>query len=399
MQVDRSPEAASTGTPPPRESQRHRVIEADRALVAHPDFGSTAVIAGRALERYRFELELLAERAPALSRFVAAVADPQVGPRVFRDPFVRIVMNDSFDRFTQDSLDGARARELERVLSGAIDAAADDLDYMEAHLTRRHRIGAECNAWLWSFEGSEEASVLELQDYYRRLMLDELQAKSWAVGVPDEDTARHLANASALLGALLPASGPSALHFVSAVSILSATTPWGSLMSGSGGDLLPSTIFIAPDNLANPWDTSNHMFHEGLHLKLFDVGRVFAFTKPAAPKLVIPWRRETWTIVRIVYSLHVYAHLLVYNAALKEIGPSLHGAFGDPASYPVTVHPLSGIDHDEESPHGNALSRARYFVKQLRGDWSIYLTPDGQRFVNWLYAIAQPFGLTPEEPS
>ena len=170
-------------------------------------------------------------------------------------------------------------------------------------------------------------------------------------------------------------------------------------MSGSGGDLLPSTIFIAPDNLANPWDTSNHMFHEGLHLKLFDVGRVFAFTRPAAPRLVIPWRRETWTIVRIVYSLHVYAHLLVYNAALKEIGPSLHGTFGDPASYPVTVHPLSGIDHDEESPYGNALSRARYFVKQLRGEWSIYLTPDGQRFVNWLYAIAQPFGLTSEEQS
>jgi hypothetical protein len=377
----------------------HRILEADHAFATHPDFGLTAAIAGRALERYRFELELLAEQAPPLGRFVTAVADPQVGSRVFRDPFVRIVMNASFDRFAQGSFGSAHALELDGVLSSAIECAANDLGYMEARLTRRHRVGPKCAAWLWSFEGSEETSVLKIQDHYRRVMLDELQAKSFTVGVPGEDTARCLGNASALLAALLPASGPSALEFISAVSIISATTSWGSMMSGSGGDLIPSTVFLAPDNLANPWDTSNHMFHEGLHLKLFDVGRVFAFTRPAVPNLVIPWRRETWSVIRIVYSLHVYAHLLVYNAALKEFGPSLHGTFGDPRSYPAAVHPLSGVDPDEESGYGNALGRARYFARQLRGEWSVYLTPDGKRFVNWLCALAQPFGLTSEEQS
>jgi hypothetical protein len=400
MQVDRSPEAASTGAGPAlRGSERHRIFEADQALVAHPDFGLTAAIAGRALERYRFELELLAGQAPALNRVVTAVADPQVGSRVFTDPLVRILMNESFDHFTQGSFDSARALELGGVLTGALECAANDLGYMESRLTRRHRVGPPCGAWLWSFERSEDACVLKLQDHYRRIVLDELQADSWTVGVPDEETARHLSSASALLTALLPASGPSALQFISAVSIISATGPWGATMSGSGGDLLPSTIFLAPDNLANPWDTSNHMFHEGLHLKLFDVARVFAFTKPGVPKLEIPWRREMWTVVRVVYSLHVYAHLLVYSAALKELGPSLHDTFGDPASYPAAVHPLSGINRDEESTYGNALSRARYFVQQLRGPWSVYLTPDGRRFVDWLCAIAQPFGLTSEEQS
>ena len=398
MQVNPTSQIQDDGIVAPRiGSQRSRILAADRAFVAHPEFGATAAIAGRALERYRFVLELLAEPYPELARLVDPVADPEIGHRVFRDPLVRIVMNDGFERFAQGNLDRRGAAELERVLAGAIEAAAQGLGYMEARLTRRLRIGPPSNAWLWSFEGSQDASVQKLQDKYRDLVVNRLSAHDWVVGVPTPDTARHLHRAGSLLTDLLPESGRSALEFISAVSITTARTPWGSMLSGSGGDGLPSTIYLSPDNLHNPWDTSNHLFHEGLHLKLFDVGLVFSLTEPDVPKLAIPWRPETWTVIRVVYSLHVYSHLLLYKAALDDIGASLHGAYGDPQSYPPAVHPLSGVSHDENATYGSAPARARYFFDQLAGAWSAHLTADGRRFIDWLYHIARPFGLAREE--
>src|SRR5262245_1708112 len=115
MQVNPSLQTQDgSGIAPPIGAQRSRILAADRAFIAHPEFGATAAIAERALERYRFVLELLAERYPELARFVDPVADPEIGHRVFRDPLVRIVMNDGFERFAQGNLDRRGGAELER---------------------------------------------------------------------------------------------------------------------------------------------------------------------------------------------------------------------------------------------------------------------------------------------
>jgi hypothetical protein len=400
MHADTPLQGDGQGKPLPAVSlQRARIIEADHAFATHPDFGLTDAIAGRMLERYRFELELLAEQAPILRRLIAAVADPEIGHRVFTDPLIRIAMEEAFERFTQHAWSPDEARALEQTLDAALVCAADGLGYLEARLTTRLRVASPARAWLWSFEGSDDASVRWIQRCCRHGVEGDGQAETWTVRIPTAESAQHLGRASALLAALLPESGRSALHFISAVTLLSARTPWGPMLSGSGGDGLPSTIFVAPDNLGDPWDTSNHLFHEGLHLKLFDVGRVFSLARPNVPDLLIPWRPERWTFVRAVYSLHVYAHMLLYKAAVTEVGPSLHGTFGDPAAYPATVHPLSGVSNDPAALYGTTLARARYMVDQMYGEWSAYLTPDGRRLVDWLCAVTGPFGLAGTERS
>lgn len=373
-------------------SRAERLLDADQALVMDPDFGVSAMIAERALERYRFGLELMSEAVPSLRAHVTALGDDVLAKRVFTDPLVRILMEDSFERLFQRRLaaSDASSDELAAVLHDAIACGEKGLGCLEARLSPRFTVGGPSNAWLWSFAGQDHPTVRTISERLRDAFAVEDGVA--AVQPADERMAQSFSRASDLLVALLPATGRSALSHFSAIGVVEASTKWGRMASGSFGDLVPSTVFVRGDHVDNPWDTSNHLYHEGLHLKLFDVVRKSSLVYEA-PLLHIPWREEKWSIIRAVFSFHVYAHMFLYKAAIEEFGPSLHDRFGDPKSYALATHPLSPTTK-LTSEYATVEGRSRYIGNRLLGEWSQYLTADGRRLVAWLCELAGPFGLT-----
>ncbi|WNZ60203.1 hypothetical protein QEG98_29955 [Myxococcus sp. MxC21-1] len=74
------------------------VQTADRALARHSVFGDSPRILAKVLTRYRFGVELFAERLPSLARAASTVeslgdADAR---RVFFDPLVRLTLEQAF---------------------------------------------------------------------------------------------------------------------------------------------------------------------------------------------------------------------------------------------------------------------------------------------------------------
>jgi hypothetical protein len=231
-----------------------------------------------------------------------------------------MLMEEAFDRLEIGAL--ASPDELEVLLPELV---ADP----RARFRHEASLGPRSDIWVWSAEPSPDPLVRRLQE--RASELSERGAAGLRRVTPDRAMLDRIDAAFDLLSAVLPRVGPSAIEHISSVCVVGAQAESGTMLSASGGDELPSTIFIAPEQLDNLWDAAGHVLHEGLHLKLFDVVRSGALVAVGEDVQVdIPWRHVRWTIPRVVFSFHVYAHMVLFKAACEQVGRALHARFGEP---------------------------------------------------------------------
>jgi len=353
-----------------------RLAQLDRDLAAHEDFGNSARIAAKVRERYAFGLELFAERLPSLMPLL-----PRIEPHaaaLFRDPLIQLTLEAAFRRFEADTL--CPPDPLERALAAAATLIEREGRADLALSQMRDRIVLAAGPWVWAFTPSDDPFARALERGFaetfpasRRLQL--FDPESWML--------ERLERSFELLRDVLPRCGSAALSHIASICLVVADTEGGMLLSAAGGDPIPSTIFCAPDQLANPWDAAGMLLHEGLHLKLFDVVRGGSLVTPDPVLVEIPWRSIRWDIPRVIFSFHVYAHMLVFKAAVDRRGPALWSRFGAPDSYPTDAHATSVV-RNATSRYGRAIDRARFLRDGLAGDWARYLTPDGHRLVQWL---------------
>jgi hypothetical protein len=352
---------------------------ADRAFVDHPEFGDSDRIRRRALARYQFGLELFADRLTGL-RAAAAELAPDGAPlaeAVFREPVVRMLMEEAFDRLEAGTL--ASPDDLESLIPQLV---ADP----GARLRHPMTVGPLADIWVWSAEPSPDPLVRRLQE--RTTELSDRGAAGLNRVTPERAMLDRIDRAFELLSALLPHVGPSAIEHIASVCVVGAQAESGTLLSASGGDELPSTIFIAPEQLDNLWDAAGHLLHEGLHLKLFDVVRSGALVSVGEDVQVeIPWRHIRWTIPRVVFSFHVYVHMVLFKAAADRLGQPLHQRFGEPRGNVRRGHAMSVVKPLDSGPYASGVARAEFLGAQLEGEWSEYLTDDGRAFTRWLLDI------------
>ncbi|NVJ00163.1 hypothetical protein HV824_18815 [Myxococcus sp. AM009] len=356
------------------------VQAADRALSSHPSFGDSPRILAKVLTRYRFGVELFAERLPALPRAVAAVealSDAEAR-RVFFDPLVRLTLEQAFSDLEAGRL--TSPHPVEEMLPGALEALP--LGLCESRMPSRWQVGSAVPKWLWD--------VAQPTDAYSRALHAAFDgvfgAKSKSGGTllsPQAKAQRTLNDSIELLSLLLPHSGASALTHVEAIALLSAKLEGGTVLSAAGGDLTPSTIFLALEELGNPWDIAGCLLHEGLHMKLFDATRSVALIAKPEETVQVPWRDIRWTSVRAVFSYHVYVHLALFKAAALTADRALTERFGDPSSYVSRPHATSVVNNDGASPYGRSVDRARFLGEMLLTEWAHLLTPQGRDFVRW----------------
>ncbi|WP_187344907.1 aKG-HExxH-type peptide beta-hydroxylase [Cystobacter ferrugineus] len=366
---------------------------ADRELTRHPVFGDSKRISALVLERYKFGLELFAERLPAVAALLPRLTEggDARARRLYRDPLVRKVMEAAFKKLEQGAL-AAPQTELEELLALAAEALErTDVDGpCEARMSRRFRVGPRQDIWVWNFAHAEDPILRELREGFDRVYSSR-GTRPGRIIQPEEEQVARLDRACSLLTRVLPEVGPSALGHISSICLLEVEVEGGKMMSASGGDGIPSTVFMSPEQLRNPWDAAGHLLHEGLHLKLFDVVRAHTLVAPHSGPLEIPWRNIPWSMVRAVFAFHVYAHIELYRAAADLADPVLLREFGEPGSYTDNRHAMSVSRNNRSVPYGLSVERTRFLGKHLRTTWAPWLTPEGLHLTRWLQQCMAPF--------
>jgi hypothetical protein len=360
------------------------VAAVDRDLSTHPEFGDSALITARVLARYEFGLELFAERLPRIAHLVPAIAawDAESRRELFRDTALQLALEMAFDRLESGTLGPPDPLEelLPRVVASF--SARPARGFSESQLSATARL-EPFGIWVGRFDTATADPLLAtLQANFRRAFLDRglrSQCKT-----PDEAILGKLERACALLGAVLPGVGASALGHIAGIGILEADKEEGVLLSASGGDPIPSTMVIAPAQLENPWDAAGHLLHEGLHLKLFDVARSHALLADPDVEVDIPWRAVPFSLVRALFSFHVYVHMVFFKAAVDWTGPAFYARFGDPWAYTTRMQAMSVAKNRADDQFGRSLDRARHIGARLQGPWAGHLTEEGRGLVRWL---------------
>lgn len=367
---------------------RSQVVDrADRALSEHPNFGDSTRILAKVYARYRFGMELFAERLPALApvaQTLERMPDTDLR-RIFFDPLVRLAAEDAFTALEAGQL--RSPHRLEQLLPEAI--AALPLGLCESHMPTRWDLRSDESHWMWAIVGSADPYAAGLQASFDRIFADN-PANRGVLLDPDDRSRKKVQDAIGLLSMLLPNSGTSALRHVGAIALLDAQLEGGIVLSAAGGDLTPSTVFISPEQLGNPWDIAGCLLHEGLHMKLFDAARSVSLASAPEETIQVPWRNVRWSIVRAIFAYHVYVHLSLFKVAALSADRRCFELFGDPSAYVIRPHAMSVVSNDTSGRYGRSIDRARYLGGMLETSWSHLLSPGGREFVGWLKASLDP---------
>ncbi|MER5864052.1 HEXXH motif-containing putative peptide modification protein [Kitasatospora sp. NPDC002040] len=362
----------------------------DRLLGTEPQFGSAEAIEARNLARYRLGLTVLARHFPAAAdRFerLGALEDAALRPFLY-DPVLRNAFEDDLL-----ALEHRRSEpgELARQLTDPDLDAGDGLGPSERLMAPHCRPWAGRGVgWVWTDPrpGAAELPLAGRLEELREGSFAELRGARRVV--PDAGQLAGLGRGAELLAALLPHAGAGVFPHISLVGLARGASEDGELHSLSGGDPLPSALFIAPEHLDDPWMTAEILLHEGLHLKEFDVLRTGSLVAEPGHQVEIPWRLTPWTLTRVLAALHVYSHMVLFFAAAAEAPAELRERFGPPPATEAVGVPTPGSRAAVEGGYTTSAERAGYLGRQALELHGGALTPAGRRFVRWLLDAVAP---------
>lgn len=366
----------------------------DVRLQDHDEFGNSQQIIRLNIERYKFALAVLARRDAQLQALLPAVErlDERLANKIFGDLLVRAELEAAIERMesadagTQDT--GCLAWCLQRSLEIAesprsLSATAMARDFVVGPAIDGRRI------WVWDLPDASEPTADALREALRLGFMPGGHCEAEIIR-PTPDMVQQLDRACALLRALVPEVADSVFRHLHSVAIAHMRNERGPMLTASGGDSTPCMIFIAPEELANPWDTAVHIMHEAVHLKLSDMVRTSAAVVHEA-MVTLPWGREI-SISNCLFAFHAYVHLQVFRTAVEASGPRFHADFGAPETYlkATRPHAMSVVNTASTAPFSRGHERMIYLGEQFRTTWSPYLTPFARRLVDWLCDAISP---------
>ncbi|MER6630187.1 HEXXH motif-containing putative peptide modification protein [Streptomyces sp. NPDC000987] len=365
------------------------LVPVEQALASHPEFSDASRITLKATEFYRFAVDLLCERSATVERLAAGIRDEtgRLPTAVVEDPLVRVTLDEAVSRLEQGFLDEDAWTEVVTMLRLVSDVL--ELHGAKAPPTgvsvsagRRVRVTRGRESWLCG-TGSGATTPLG-GTFLNSFERDFLRGVPGDLLEPTPEHARQLDDGFAALNALLPELGASvAAHYIG-VGVVDVRTEGETFLAGNVGRI-PGVVFFSPNRMARPWRFAETALHEGLHLKLFDIQRsasVFAAPERLAdgPKVRVPWLKwasmvapNEWALDRALGAFHVYAHLVLFQAALRtRLTPELIERFGAPEP------------DDPPSLYRFGSERAHYLGRQILDRGGDELTDHGREFVSWL---------------
>lgn len=371
----------------------------EEALSCNVPFGDWAYIDGSTRQRYERRLEMLAAHLPDAAPLLAALrgASAESRYKVLGDPVVRGTINATLGALELNvpgfSLERARAVLAESTRSLVEDRRTAPTE--EGARQRRHLGPASHHGWIWCDEREEDIWGQGFRELFAR------EPSRSALRTPDESAMGVLTRATAILEDLLPRIAHGALshaHVVAVTDVLDRQEwsndqrrfPYESFSTS----IIPGTVFVSLLVLRNPYKAAEHLLHEALHLKYYDLQHTHAIFRKGyhverSPRLVSLWNRaqrgssNEWPVCRSLAAMHVYVHLALYFMQLerrREEMESLHG-------------PLNGYDPTRLKVQ--ALERGRYLGMSLRCMGWQELRLGGQRMVDWMLEMLEQLGAGP----
>jgi hypothetical protein len=360
---------------------RDAIRKIETQLASHPAFGDSQRILQRANVRYEFALEVLSSRLPGIAADARVIVDH--APHALRDPVLITACENALLRLERGEL--SMPDEFETIVSMIASRLrrSHDLLPTQTEDNPRFRMDSCPATWLLSMTRSPGALLQRLH----AAMTDQFIRYNEVSGEfcsADTAAAESLSRAVELLQILLPQLSVGVINHITAIGLLTGTTPTGRHLSAAGGDVVPGTMVISPHVLGSPWDASGILLHEGLHLKAFDIMRSFALVSEPHEEIEIPWRHVRWDMRRVFVSFHVYAHLVLFQAAATHYANELADRFGP---LPDNV----AISRGGASEYAGSIERMMFLGEQLTGPMRRNLTPDGIRLATWLLHSTEPF--------
>lgn len=347
----------------------------EQAMASQKPFGDDLHILDVRRDHLIQQLEQLAPDLPAAGELLDAVAHSSTGDhrRLFTETTLRSAIRHAHKHLTSASPRGPRLLGLTdcaaifTTAARYVECGGTDTPLQDGSLVR---LGPRPHhGWIWHDEHPDDTfgrAFRELIDHrYKKLPT-----------TPDAGSIEKLTTGVRLLEELLPSLAPSALHHAHIVGCVPNSFFGSSSRPDLGGMLLLN------QSLGSPWWVAEHVLHESMHLKLYDLlggdtlipssGGMYV-ERP----VITPWNpsllsgANRWHPWRVLAAFHVYVHMALLSTVAERREPELEGTYG----------PLSGMIESHR-----AKARARYLGRKLSQCWN-ELGAVGQGLAHWLRSL------------
>jgi predicted O-methyltransferase YrrM len=351
----------------------------EQALASAKPFGDDFHILDQMRDRVIQRLEQLAPDLPAAGELLDAVAHSPTSDhrRLFLETTLRSAIGHAHKQLTSCAPRGLRLLRLTdcaailRTAARYVEQGGTDTPLQDGSLVG---LGPKPHhGWIWRDEHPD--------DTYGRA-LRELVIERYGIlpSAPDPGDIEMLQTGARLLEELLPSLAPNALHHAHVV----ACVPRSRIFIGSSSRSDLAGMFFLGQSLGSPWWIAEHLLHESIHLKLYDLiaGHTLVQSDGGTRSIpvVIPWRPSRlsggnrFAARRVLAAFHVYVHLALLSTVAERRAPELEATYG----------PLSGMVDSHR-----ARARARYLGRQLQAQplcWD-ELGAIRQGLADWLHSL------------
>ena len=230
------------------------------------------------------------------------------------------------------------------------------------------------HGWIWREEHGDDA-------YGRAFRHVVLERYGMLPSTAEAASIELLQAGAALLEELLPSVASTALQHAHVI----ACVPSSGIFTGvqSSSQLSLGGMFFLRESLGSPWWIAEHLLHESLHLKLYDLHHGHPLVRSnlgpdSAHPVITPWNpprgsgANRWYVWRVLVAFHVYVHLTLLSTVAERRAPELQATYG----------PLCDMVESRQ-----ARARARYLGRQLKALCWHTLEPAGQALADWLHSI------------
>jgi hypothetical protein len=362
-------------------------------LVADRPFGDSGYIQDEVSAVYLRRLAELSKVLPAAGDLASALADTDeaLRYRILADPVMRGAIQQGLAQVTTGVLNGFSLADCADVFAESLQHLGQPWVPELPDAASAGRLGeGPFDCWIWGNQNSEGVWTRAFRELTASTFAGDLCA-------PEPADLAMLRRATALLDEVSPTLARSALGHVQGIALFPPSGRWRNASSCSQF-LLGGVIFLAKERLQNPWYVAEHLLHEALHQKLYDIRHTHSVLRRDFStedrddqiEVVSLWNTEDapgsnmWAPSRCLAAFHVYVHLAVF-ARLAAVA-SEDGDGGEP-----------GIDDVRLVSAQSAFRRAVYLGSQLRGRCAGELGLAGKSFVSWLSECLELTSATPPE--
>jgi hypothetical protein len=244
-------------------------LNLDLMAVAGAPFGNSDYIHDQLHQVYYRRLERIAERLPLAADLIEALSYVGRGTRnrFLENPTVRIVIEHAFREVVRHTPAIIPFDQCARILEQTLHDIKMNYEAPRGRastLSGLDRLGAaDYHPYIWSDDNSDDP----FRSVFRRLVKEHFEDQ---LASATSTAKAALERGLSLLEMVAPCITRSALSHVQLICLFPAARSWRTTASCSQFGL-SGAVFLQLDSLEDPWWVAEHLLHEALHQKLYDI--------------------------------------------------------------------------------------------------------------------------------